>query len=566
LAEYCLCAASDAPLAEEQPLYQARVPATVALRFVPRPVRVEVFLPGDDKPHLLDVQLHAPTSALLTRLCGEFKLVPADWRAYELLLEREAKEKSDKEKSGAGDAADSSLSSSSSKTEAGRRKRKRKQRRLSAARTLREQSVAVGATLRVVRADDPSHAAAVAGDDDDGSKVEESLYPEPSEPGHGLLMANGTLRAGSLCALLRQLTSPTDYDRDFMNTFLATYQSFMTPRQLLRRLAERFEVPATMGGELAQTIRIRVMVFVKNWISRGGADLAEVLTELQTFVGSKLATIGGDGLLRALDRAIEESKMVAAETAAAEAQRQMERLVRPAAEVAFIDCDARVMAYEMTCEAHRRYQAIRTTEFFDEAWNKQSLHHLCPNLLSLIDYFNHVACVVTYAIVSERGLRKRAEVMVHIIKLAAVLREFNNFHLLMSIVSVFSTSAVGRLKWTRARLPKKAADQLAEFEALMNVEGSFKSYRAAFVGAIAAAHSVHGRLSAGPDVHRAGQSGHDRRADQLGEARARLERARQRAALPARALSSTAGGRAATARPADARRCAFHRRARASLG
>jgi hypothetical protein len=268
-----------------------------------------------------------------------------------------------------------------------------------------------------------------------------------------------------------------------MNTFLATYQSFMTPRQLLRRLAERFEVPATHGAELAQTIRVRVMVFVKNWISRGGADLAEVLTELQTFVGSKLATIGGDGLLRALDRAIEESKMVAAETAAAEAQRQMERLVRPANEVAFIDCDARVMAYEMTCEAHRRYQAIRTPEFFNEAWNKQTLHHLCPNLLSLIDYFNHVAGVVTYAIVSERGLRKRADVMVHIIKLAAVLREFNNFHLLMSIVSVFSTSAVGRLKWTRARLPKKAADQLAEFEALMNVEGSFKSYRAAFVEA-----------------------------------------------------------------------------------
>jgi hypothetical protein len=126
LAEYCLCAASDAPLAEEQPLYQARVPATVALRFVPKPVRVEVFLPDADKPQLLDVQLQAPVAALLTRLCGEFKLVPADWRAYDLLLERETKEKSDKRRAS---ESDSSLSSSSSKSEAVRRKRKRKQRR-----------------------------------------------------------------------------------------------------------------------------------------------------------------------------------------------------------------------------------------------------------------------------------------------------------------------------------------------------------------------------------------------------------------------------------------------------
>lgn len=488
LDDFCLCGSSDLPLPDERPLYEARVPATVPLRFLPKPVRVEVFPPdGGDKPLTLAVQLQATVAALLTRLCGELNLVPADWRAYDVLLERTS---SDRE---------SDLLSPSAKGDVGtvRRKRKRKQRRLSALRTLREQGVEAGSILRVVRAGDAAAAESLDGaasgtaggaaTEDDAAAaakpIEETLYPEPTPPDPGLLVVNGTLRAGSLCALLRVLTSPTEYDRDFMNTFLVTYASFMTPRQLLRRLVERFDVPASYSAELAQTIRVRVMVFVKNWITRASADVDEVLSELQTFVGTKLTTMGGDGLLRALDRAIEEGKAAAAETAAAEAQRQMERLMRLSNDVRFIDCDARVMAYEMTCEAHRRYQSVRTPEFFNEAWNKPALNHLCPNLLSLIDYFNHISASVTHAIVSERGLRKRADVMVHVIKLAAVLREFNNFHLLMAIVSVFSNCAVGRLKWTRARLPKKAADQLAEFEALMNVEGSFKHYRAAFANA-----------------------------------------------------------------------------------
>ena len=112
-----------------------------------------------------------------------------------------------------------------------------------------------------------------------------------------------------------------------------------------------------------------------------------------------------------------------------------------------------------------------------------SLTARSANLLSLIDYFNHVSSLVTAAIVSEPGLRRRAKVMAHVVKLAGALRDLNNFHLLMAIVSVFSNSAVGRLKWTRARLPRKSAELLDECEALMSVAGSFKNYRAAFVEA-----------------------------------------------------------------------------------
>ena len=62
--------------------------------------------------------------------------------------------------------------------------------------------------------------------------------------------------------------------------------------------------------------------------------------------------------------------------------------------------------------------------------------------------------------------------MAHVVKIAVRLRELNNFHVLMAIVSAFSNSAVGRLKWTRARLPRKILEQLEGIEALMSVEGN----------------------------------------------------------------------------------------------
>lgn len=55
----------------------------------------------------------------------------------------------------------------------------------------------------------------------------------------------------------------------------------------------------------------------------------------------------------------------------------------------------------------------------------------------------------------------------------------NNYQLLMAFVSGMNNSALLRLKWTRAKVSKRALTTLKELEDLMNMEGSFKAYRAA---------------------------------------------------------------------------------------
>eukprot|EP01098_Paradermamoeba_levis_P001873 TRINITY_DN12151_c0_g1_i1.p1 TRINITY_DN12151_c0_g1~~TRINITY_DN12151_c0_g1_i1.p1 ORF type:complete len:148 (-),score=21.92 TRINITY_DN12151_c0_g1_i1:5-448(-) len=47
------------------------------------------------------------------------------------------------------------------------------------------------------------------------------------------------------------------------------------------------------------------------------------------------------------------------------------------------------------------------------------------------------------------------------------------------MISGINNSSCLRLKWTKARLPKRSSMALSELEILTNMEGSFKNYRAA---------------------------------------------------------------------------------------
>jgi len=69
------------------------------------------------------------------------------------------------------------------------------------------------------------------------------------------------------------------------------------------------------------------------------------------------------------------------------------------------------------------------------------------------------------------------------IKLAAHLRELNNFHLLTAVLSGINSSSISRLKWTLAKVPKRSKQVLQDLEAVMSMEGSFKCYRNALENA-----------------------------------------------------------------------------------
>ena len=55
--------------------------------------------------------------------------------------------------------------------------------------------------------------------------------------------------------------------------------------------------------------------------------------------------------------------------------------------------------------------------------------------------------------------------------------ELHNYHLVSALVSAINNSAVGRLKFTHARLSKKSRQQLQDLESVVSMEGAFKNFR-----------------------------------------------------------------------------------------
>ena len=72
-----------------------------------------------------------------------------------------------------------------------------------------------------------------------------------------------------------------------MQTFLVTYQTFVRPRVLLRRLFQRYDVPSDVAPERAATVRARVTVFLKYWIEAAIRDFVQVRRNLRANNGSE---------------------------------------------------------------------------------------------------------------------------------------------------------------------------------------------------------------------------------------------------------------------------------------
>ena len=125
------------------------------------------------------------------------------------------------------------------------------------------------------------------------------------------------------------------------------------------------------------------------------------------------------------------------------------------------------------------------------------MHHLCPNLMALINHFNFVSRAVASVIVKERQVRLRAKLYEKFVALAEVrglasredrskananlqsLRSINSFNLLVAVVSGLNNSGVGRLKWTKERVSTKAIESLESLETLTSMQQSYKNYRQA---------------------------------------------------------------------------------------
>eukprot|EP01122_Echinamoeba_exundans_P011045 TRINITY_DN4269_c0_g1_i1.p1 TRINITY_DN4269_c0_g1~~TRINITY_DN4269_c0_g1_i1.p1 ORF type:complete len:1857 (-),score=321.81 TRINITY_DN4269_c0_g1_i1:1141-6711(-) len=310
--------------------------------------------------------------------------------------------------------------------------------------------------------------------DDVDIHAEPLLETEKSAIFEGSGHSTQALAAASLNQLILRLTDPVEYDKAFMETFLLTYRSFTSPDQVLTKIIQRYRAPADkVGADKVDTVRVRCLVFMTNWLDKSFQDLGDrALERMNIWIESEVEPERRPVLLKTLNRVRE---------------RQSEVEMLPAISIKYktpqpprlIDLEPEEIARQLTLDTSLIYSKVKPVEFFDCAWAKPKLQHLAPNVLALIDRFNFYAQWVVSEIVSERRLKARKQVFTKFIRVAAHLREIGNFHVMYSIVTAFSNSSVSRLKWTLEKLSKTSKQILQDLETLMAMEGSFRNYREA---------------------------------------------------------------------------------------
>eukprot|EP01105_Mastigella_eilhardi_P001678 TRINITY_DN119_c0_g3_i1.p1 TRINITY_DN119_c0_g3~~TRINITY_DN119_c0_g3_i1.p1 ORF type:complete len:1011 (-),score=273.71 TRINITY_DN119_c0_g3_i1:1166-4198(-) len=121
------------------------------------------------------------------------------------------------------------------------------------------------------------------------------------------------VKYASLNKLVELATSTSFLDHTYLQTFLITAPSFVTPAHLFRKLIERYSVPITpdFEGAARKMIQMRVVVFLNLWVERSFDDFDDFLVaRLKKFVDTRLVADGyGDAaslLSTELDRRLKQ--------------------------------------------------------------------------------------------------------------------------------------------------------------------------------------------------------------------------------------------------------------------
>eukprot|EP01113_Clastostelium_recurvatum_P031889 TRINITY_DN4032_c0_g1_i8.p1 TRINITY_DN4032_c0_g1~~TRINITY_DN4032_c0_g1_i8.p1 ORF type:complete len:1665 (+),score=458.48 TRINITY_DN4032_c0_g1_i8:252-5246(+) len=298
-----------------------------------------------------------------------------------------------------------------------------------------------------------------------------------------LLNDQSVFRAGSLNKIIDILTSDESYDNKFLSTFIATYQSFTTPPELIAKLIQRYAIPTGRVDEKrVRPIRMRVCIVIKYWIENQFADFdQDIITKLQDFIEGVLIRDGykdlGTSLLKVLGSKVNEvtAKRKAMQVTALDFLQMQEAKMSPS--TLFMTLNVSDIAQQLTIIEFDLFCRIQPSELFNQAWNGKVAKHKAPHILALIQRTNRLSFWIASLLLWQSNATSRLKMLNKLLNVAQALREINNFNSLMGIVAGLSMAPINRLKNTLNSLERKPQEILEKLQVLLNPTSSFKNYR-----------------------------------------------------------------------------------------
>lgn len=106
------------------------------------------------------------------------------------------------------------------------------------------------------------------------------------------------------------------------------------------------------------------------------------------------------------------------------------------------------IARQITLATQYIFMQIQSTELVSSNWVKVEKYALAPNIMKMIDRFNLLTNWINEEILSYDKKTNRAKAITKFIKIASVLRSFNNFNDCINIVAALNTTPIKSLKNT----------------------------------------------------------------------------------------------------------------------
>ncbi|UNI19677.1 cell division cycle- protein [Purpureocillium takamizusanense] len=310
-----------------------------------------------------------------------------------------------------------------------------------------------------------------------------------------------TVKGGSLPALVEQLTRHDKLDPNLNNTFLLTYRSFTSARELFELLVKRFGIQPPEGisqqdyeawrDRKQKPIRFRVVNILKSWLDNfwmeeHNEESKQLIRDVYTFARDTVKsteTPGSGPLMAVLDQRLSGKEAGA---------RRMVQTVNQSAptpivpknmkKLKFLDIDVTEFARQLTIIESRLYGKIKAAECLNKTWQKkvgEGEPDAAPNVKALILHSNQMTNWVAEMILAQQDVKKRVVVIKHFVSVADKCRGLNNFSTLTSIISALGTAPIARLKRTWDQVPQRTQGVLETMRRLMASTKNFGEYREA---------------------------------------------------------------------------------------
>lgn len=249
------------------------------------------------------------------------------------------------------------------------------------------------------------------------------------------------VKAGTLAALVDHLTHHDKLDASFNRTFLTTYKYFISTNELIRLLIDRFDrtppdlnptQAAEWSNQIKPLVRLRVINIFKQWLesfwgnsSHCDATANQDLLEIKAFlfrINDISEAVAARQLLSIIQCRLEGVvNMKTTQPSLTSAPKPI--LPKKLNKLQFLKIDPKEIARQLTVMESSMFAKIQRSELLNKSWQKKDTSGgpgPVSHIRVSIRYSNQVSNWVVSLIIAESELKKRTQVIGHLINVASV--------------------------------------------------------------------------------------------------------------------------------------------------